>query len=268
MSFTHPKYETDEYTGFSKSEYRYKNNINSEIHLSDLKSRKYFSLEEIVESMHMNKILFEFFPNQATAIKDYNFSLTKQNTLSRLPNLNRFSEGKFSTDKFPNFCFSAQDYKIYLARDDLKPCLSLVENNFENIVSFIEKEKDIHMTFCCKSNMSYSELKKRIKNLYNLNLISYQTFFNFMKVYDLLDSRIICYQKSQRKNDLLLNSIESFYNCLPGSVEYENEKSKIFFVDFNFYLIYLLMSLNLRIEFFPNSNKISFSELIFFYEIL
>jgi len=232
MSFSHPKYETDEYTGFSKSEYRYKNNIESQIHLADLKSRKYFSLEEIVESMHMNKMLFGFFPKQANKIKDYNFSLTKENYLSRLPNLNRFSEGNFASDKFPNFCFSAQDYKKYLEHYDLKPCVSLIENNLENIISFIEKEKNIIKKFNCKSLASFSELNKRIKNLYNSNLIGYQTFFNFMKVYEFLDSRRFCYEKSKKENDLLLIEVESFYKCLPGSAVTDNKKSKFFFFVF------------------------------------
>ncbi len=230
----YPKFNEDDYTGFNKAEYVYKNKLSQDIILTDLKSKKYFSLEEMVESMHMNKILFELFPKQSSQIKDYNLNLTKENIINRLPNLNRSSENIYFSDCFPNFCFSLEDYKKLLKLNKVNLINSLMENNLENIISFIEKEKKIdNDKFKCKSTLNYEELNKRIKNLYNGNSISYQTFYNLMKIYEYLDSKVNLYKKTKKENELIFHETEKFYKCIKKSEKEDIERGnyKINFLD-------------------------------------
>ena len=218
-----------------KSEFKYLNKINQDIHFTDLKSPKYFSLEEIVHQSQMNKILFQFFPNQATMLKDYNFNLTKSNSIQKLPNLSRYSENVFHSDKIPTFCFSFENFNKYINEDYYKASYSLIEINIENILRFIENEKKI--TKFLSENLNYNTLNYRIKNLYNCNLINYNTFYNFLKIYEFLDSIKIDFEKTENLGNLFYNQVEAYYKTFPKYIDTNTKESKF---KNKFKLIFLL----------------------------
>jgi hypothetical protein len=198
-------------SAFSKEEIKFKDNTKEDIMLSDLKSRKYFSLEEIVQYTHMNDLLFNYFPNQAKTNNNFNFHTTKENSIQKLPNLSRYTENKYYSDKLPTICFSLKNYQKKLITQEFNAILLSLENDFDNIINFIEKEKNLHKKGFYNKSQSFDDLLKRIKYLYNGNYIGTQTFFNFMKIFDFLDDKRKYYEISLRKSSIYFNNLETFY---------------------------------------------------------
>jgi len=217
-------------SALSKEEIKYKDNSKEDILLTDLASRKYFSLEEIVQFTHMNDLLFNYFPNQANTNNNFDFHSTKENNIQKLPNLSRQTENKFYSDKLPTICFSLKNYQKKLNSSDFNSCLFSLEHDFDNIINFIEKEKNLHKKGFYNKSQSFEDLFKRIKFLYNGNFIGNQTFFNFMKIYDFLDNKRKYYEKIPRKSEIYYNDMETIYKDKNSSFSFtDNKEGKINF---------------------------------------
>jgi hypothetical protein len=190
---------------------KFKDNKKEDISLIDLQSRKYFSLDEIVQFTHMNDLLFNYFSNQANTNNNFNFHSTKENNIQKLPNLSRHAENKYYSDKLPTICFSLKNYKNRLINLEFNSILFSLEHDFDNIINLIEKEKNLHKIGYYNKSQSFDDLLIRIKYLYNGKYIGTQTFFNFMKIYDFLDNKRKYYEKFPSKSTFYFNNLETFY---------------------------------------------------------